>query len=94
MVELTGEGFEEMKKPEIRVAFFLEYGKGCFYMFFFLTGVEVGDWTRVFPPKREAQRDCKSCLSTFPASLLFSIISSLGGPRGGERQGGCDGSER
>lgn len=31
------EGLEEMKRPEIRVAFFLEYWKGCFCLFVFVS---------------------------------------------------------
>lgn len=78
-MKLTGEGLEEMKRPEIWVAFFLEYGKGCFCLFFFLTGVEVGDW-------RVAQRDCRAVYLHFLIWLLrcfsLAIIFSLGDPEG------------
>lgn len=47
MMELTVETFEEMKRPGMWVVFFSwNTGRVVFVcLFFFLTGVEVGDWT-------------------------------------------------
>lgn len=47
MMELTVETFEEMKRPGMWVVFSSwNTGRVVFVcLFFFLTGVEVGDWT-------------------------------------------------